>query len=244
MIRLEGVHKRFGSLVVLNGISFEIKKGELVALLGGSGSGKSVLLKHIAGLIKPDKGKIFINGAEIASLNKKELESVRKGFGFLFQGGALFDSLTVFENVAFPLKEKTKLPKEQIEEMVFRYLELVGLRGSEGKYPSQISGGMVKRAALARALITDPKIMLFDEPTTGLDPQMSLSILSLINSVHKRLELTGMIVTHAIPTVFKITKRVILLHKGKVAFDGTPQDFMDSKDPVIRQFLGEEEDVI
>jgi len=242
MIRLESVHKRFGSLEVLNGVSFEIKKGELVALLGGSGSGKSVLLKHIAGLMKPDSGKIYINGAEITSLTKKELEVVRKGFGFLFQGGALFDSLTVFENVAFPLKEKTKLSKEEIEGMVFRYLELVGLKGAEEKYPSQISGGMVKRAALARALITDPKIMLFDEPTTGLDPQMSLSILNLIGSVHKRLELTGIIVTHAIPTVFRITKRVLFLHNGKVAFDGTPKDLMDSQEPIIRQFLGEEED--
>jgi len=242
MIRLEAVHKRFGSLEVLNGVSFEIKKGELVALLGGSGSGKSVLLKHIAGLMKPDSGKIYINGAEITSLTKKELEVVRKGFGFLFQGGALFDSLTVFENVAFPLKEKTKLSKEEIEGMVFRYLELVGLKGAEEKYPSQISGGMVKRAALARALITDPKIMLFDEPTTGLDPQMSLSILNLIGSVHKRLELTGIIVTHAIPTVFRITKRVLFLHNGKVAFDGTPKDLMDSQEPIIRQFLGEEED--
>jgi phospholipid/cholesterol/gamma-HCH transport system ATP-binding protein len=216
-----------------------VAQGELVAVIGGSGSGKSVLLKHIAGLIKPDSGKIYINGKEITAISKKELEEVRQGFGFLFQGGALFDSLTVYENVAFPLREKTKLSKKEIDEKVNTYLELVGLKGSEAKYPSQISGGMIKRAALARALITDPKIMLFDEPTTGLDPQMSLSILDLIGSVHRRLNLTGIIVTHAIPTVFRITKRVLMIYQGKIYFDGTPEGLKASESQVIKGFLGD-----
>lgn len=240
MIRVEEVTKKFGKSVVLNGVSFHVQRGELVALIGGSGSGKSVLLKHIAGLIRPDSGKIYINGIEITSLTKRQMEPVRKGFGFLFQGGALFDSLTVFENVAFPLKEKLKIPKDEIEAKVLEYLELVGLKGSEFKYPSQISGGMVKRAALARSLITEPKIMLFDEPTTGLDPQMSLSILKLISSVHERLNLTGIVVTHAIPSIFKITRRVLMLYEGKIYFDGTPEEFRDSNLPVIKSFLGEE----
>lgn len=240
MIRVEEVTKKFGKSVVLNGVNFHVQRGELVALIGGSGSGKSVLLKHIAGLIRPDSGKIYINGTEITSLTKRQMEPVRKGFGFLFQGGALFDSLTVFENVAFPLKEKLKLPKDEIEAKVLEYLELVGLKGSEFKYPSQISGGMVKRAALARSLITEPKIMLFDEPTTGLDPQMSLSILKLISSVHERLNLTGIVVTHAIPSIFKITRRVLMLYEGKIYFDGTPEEFRDSNLPVIKSFLGEE----
>ncbi len=240
MIKIEDIHKSFGRTKVLNGVSLEVKQGELVALVGGSGSGKSVLLKHIAGLLRPDSGFIYINGTEITGLNKRQLELVRKEFGFLFQGGALFDSLTLFENVAFPLTEKLRLPKEEVTQRVLHYLDLVGLSGSEEKYPSQVSGGMIKRAALARSLITEPKIMLFDEPTTGLDPQMSLSILNLIRSVHDRLNLTGIIVTHAIPSVFKFTNRILMIYEGRIYFDGSPEEFKRSEEPIIRRFLGEE----
>ncbi len=240
MIQVLDVKKSFGDSVVLDGISLNVEKGELLALVGGSGSGKSVLLKHIAGLMRPDSGSIFINGRDITVLSGRELEAVRGRFGFVFQGGALFDSLTVFENVAFPLREKTKLPKEVIEKKVTKYLELVGLTGSEHKYPSQISGGMAKRTALARSLITDPEILLFDEPTTGLDPAMGISILNLISRVHKNLGFTGVIVTHAIPSVFIATERVAMIHKGRICFDGNARDFLDSDLEIIKEYLGKD----
>ena len=166
MIRIEDLHKSFNGNAVLKGISLEIQKGEVIALIGGSGEGKSVLLKHIAGLMKPDHGRVLVDGNDIASSRGKYLNALRAKLGFLFQGGALFDSMTVFENIAFPLKEKTRVGKQEVRDRVLKELSSVGLSGSEDKFPSQISGGMVKRAALARALVVDPEIMLFDEPTT------------------------------------------------------------------------------
>ena len=222
---------------MLKGISFEVGKGQVFALVGGSGGGKSVLLKHVAGLMKPDHGSVMVDGLKISGSGQKSLRIFRERLGFLFQGGALFDSLNVFENVAFPLKEKSKLGRNVIREKVMRELENVGLIGSEHRYPSQISGGMVKRAALARALVEDPEIMLFDEPTTGLDPVTGQSILKLIDDCHRRLSFTGIIVTHEIPKVFAIVDRVIMLHQGLVRLEGTPSDFMESRDPVIQAFL-------
>ena len=222
---------------MLKGISFEVGKGQVFALVGGSGGGKSVLLKHVAGLMKPDHGSVMVDGLKISGSGQKALRMFRERLGFLFQGGALFDSLNVFENVAFPLKEKSKLGRNVIREKVMRELENVGLIGSEHRYPSQISGGMVKRAALARALVEDPEIMLFDEPTTGLDPVTGQSILKLIDDCHRRLSFTGIIVTHEIPKVFAIVDRVIMLHQGLVRLEGTPSDFMESRDPVIQAFL-------
>lgn len=239
MIQIEGLHKSFDGNEVLKGVSLEINKGQVIALIGGSGCGKSVLVKHVAGLIRPDRGRVTVDGKDINRLSGGDLRELRDRLGFLFQGGALFDSLTVFENVAFPLKEKTKLSDELIRGRVFRELELVGLSGSEHKYPSQISGGMVKRAALARALVMDPEIMLFDEPTTGLDPVIGLSILRLIDSCHRRLSFTGIIVTHQIPKVFSIVDRVAMLHNGTVWAEGSPDNFVSSKDPVVREFIGE-----
>jgi len=239
MIEIQDLHKSFDGNEVLRGISLRINEGEVVALIGGSGSGKSVLVKHVAGLMKPDHGHILVDGKEINTLNGRGLRGFRDRLGFLFQGGALFDSLTVSENVAFPLEEKTKLSDEHIRSRVLKELELVGLSGSEHKYPSQISGGMVKRAALARALITDPEIMLFDEPTTGLDPVIGLAILRLIDSCHSRLSFTGLIVTHEIPKVFSIVDRVAMLHKGTIWAEGSPQEFVSSKDSVVKEFLGE-----
>jgi len=237
MIKIEDLKKSFDGHDVLKGISFEVGKGEVFALVGGSGGGKSVLLKHVAGLMKPDRGRVTVDGLEIGAAGQEALQALRERLGFLFQGGALFDSLSVFENVAFPLKEKSKLSRNAIREKVLMELENVGLSGSEHRYPSQISGGMVKRAALARALVEDPEIMLFDEPTTGLDPVTGQSILNLIDSCHQRLSFTGIIVTHEIPKVFAIVDRVVLLYEGLVRAEGTPADFRKSRDPVIQAFL-------
>jgi phospholipid/cholesterol/gamma-HCH transport system ATP-binding protein len=238
MIKIEGLHKSFDGKEVLMGVALEIEKGTVLALIGGSGCGKSVLLKHVAGLMKPDRGRITIDGKDISTVKGKDLAGLRDRLGFLFQGGALFDSMTVFENVAFPLKEKTELSDDLIGEKVLNELEHVGLSGSEHKYPSQISGGMVKRAALARALVMEPEIMLFDEPTTGLDPVMGFAILNLISSCRKRLSFTGIIVTHKIPDVFVIVDRVAMLRDGIVWAEGTPREFISSTNRVIREFVG------
>ena len=238
MIKVENLHKSFDGNQVLKGISLDINRGDSIALIGGSGCGKSVLLKLVAGLMDPDLGRVIVDGKDVNLLRGRELTGFRRGLGFLFQGGALFDSLTVFDNVSFPLREKTKLSDQVIRGKVFEELENVGLSGSEHKYPSQISGGMVKRAALARALVTDPEIMLFDEPTTGLDPAMSEAILDLIDSCHKRLSFTGIMVTHELKGVFAIVNRVAMLHDGIIWADEHPHDLLSSNDPVVKTFLG------
>ncbi len=237
MIRVEDLHRSFDGLEVLRGVSFQIERGEILALIGRSGYGKSVLLKHIAGLMRPDQGRVFIDGEDICCLRGKALERLRSRFAFLFQNGALFDSLTVFENVAFPLREKTKLSDREIREKVLSELDQVGLAGAEHKYPGEISGGMIKRAALARALVREPEVMLFDEPTTGLDPIIAHAILKLIDSCHKRLNFTGIIVTHQIPTIFDIVQRVAMLHDGVILITGSPEEICSSRDPIVKQFI-------
>ncbi|MBW1784071.1 MAG: ATP-binding cassette domain-containing protein [Deltaproteobacteria bacterium] len=239
MIRIENLHKSFDGNEVFRGISLEIAKGFVLALIGRSGCGKSVLLKHVAGLMKPEKGRVIVDGKQMDTARGKALTALRDRLGFLFQGGALFDSMNVFENVAFPLKEKTRLSRHLIQARVLAELENVGLSGSEYKYPSQISGGMVKRAALARSLVGDPEIMLFDEPTTGLDPVTGHSIIKLIDTCHRRLRFTGIIVTHEISKVFTIVDRVAMLHEGVIWAEGPPSEFFASKDPVVRDFIGE-----
>ena len=239
MIKIENLYRSFDGNEVFRGISLEIMKGEVLALIGRSGCGKSVLLKHVSGLMKPEKGRVVVDGREMDTVRGRSLTALRDRLGFLFQGGALFDSMNVFENVAFPLKEKTKLSDKRIQARVFEELENVGLSGSEYKYPSQISGGMVKRAALARALVGDPEIMLFDEPTTGLDPVTGHSIIELIDSCHRRLHFTGIIVTHEISKVFGIVDRVAMLHEGVVWAEGTPSEFFSFEDPVVRAFVGD-----
>lgn len=237
MIEVEDLHKSFDGLEVLRGASIRIEKGEILALIGRSGYGKSVFLKHIVGLMRPDRGRVFVDGEDICCLRGKELERMRSRFAFLFQNGALFDSLTVFENVAFPLREKTKLSDREIAERVLAELDQVGLAGAEHKYPAEISGGMIKRAALARALVREPEVMLFDEPTTGLDPIIAHAILNLIDSCHKRLNFTGIIVTHQIPTIFDIVQRVAMLHEGVILITGSPEEICSSKDPIVKQFI-------
>ena len=237
MIEIDALHKSFDGFQVLKGISLRIKKGEVIALIGRSGIGKSVLLKHVAGLMKPDKGRVLVEGKDVATLRGKALTQLRSRLGFLFQGGALFDSMTVFDNVAFPLREKTKLQEKEIKEKVTTELDQVGLSGAEEKYPSQISGGMKKRAALARELVWAPEIMLFDEPTTGLDPIIGHAILNLIDTLHQRLHFTGIVVTHELEKVFKIVDSVAMLHEGVILAHGTPEEIVSSGDPVVQQFI-------
>jgi phospholipid/cholesterol/gamma-HCH transport system ATP-binding protein len=239
MIELENLYKSFQDLEVLKGVSLQVEKGEILALIGGSGHGKTVILKHVAGLMKPDLGRVYVNGKDVYNLRGDELEQLRSHLGFLFQSGALFSSLNVFDNVAFPLREKTRLGEREIREKVINVLEQVGLRGAEEKYPAQISGGMIKRTALARSLVRNPEIMLFDEPTTGLDPVIAHTILDLIKSVHKDLGFTGIIVSHELSRVFQIVQKVAMLHEGVILFVGTPEEIMASREPVVRQFVTE-----
>ncbi|MFC1868739.1 ABC transporter ATP-binding protein [Thermodesulfobacteriota bacterium] len=237
MISIQDLYKSFDGNEVIGGVSLDIERGEILALIGRSGIGKSVLLKHIAGLIKPDRGRIIVNGKDIGSLGSGDLMRLRRHLGFLFQGGALFDSMTVYDNVAFPLREKTRMREDEIRKKVMDELGQVGLTGAEDRYPSQISGGMQKRAALARELVWAPEIMLFDEPTTGLDPIIGNAILKLIDTLHKRHNFTGIIVTHEIHKVFDITDRVAMLHEGVIMALGTPDEFLSSQDPVVKQFI-------
>ena len=237
MIEIKNVYKTFAGTEVIKGITLNVKKGEILALIGGSGQGKSVLLKHMAGLIKPDKGQVLVDGKEIGKLRGRALAKLRRRLGFLFQGGALFDSMTVYDNVAFPLREKSKLQEPEIRDRVIKELEQVGLSGQEGKYPTQLSGGMVKRAALVRELIWKPEIMFFDEPTAGLDPIIGHTIMNLISTIHKRFHFTGIIVTHEIPKVFVIVNRVAMLHDGTLLAEGTPEDIVSSGNPIVQQFI-------
>jgi len=237
MITIDNLHKSFGGVEVLKGASLEIRDGEVVALIGPSGEGKSVFLKHVAGLLRPDSGRIVFNGKDLCSLRRAELVELRSRFGFLFQNGALFDSMTVYDNVAFPLREKTRLSEKDVRERVLSELEQVGLVGADDKYPAQLSGGMAKRAALARALVRSPEIMLFDEPTTGLDPIIVHSIHALIAATHKRLGFSGIVVSHAIPAVFAFVQKVAVLHGGVIRFVGTPKEIFETDDAVVRDFI-------
>jgi phospholipid/cholesterol/gamma-HCH transport system ATP-binding protein len=237
MIRIENLHKSFDGFEVLKGLSCEVATGEILALIGGSGSGKSVILKHVAGLLKPDRGRVLIDEIDIWSLRRGELEQLHRRFGFLFQSGALFSSLSVFDNVAFPLRETRKMSEEEIRKRVMTALDQVGLQGAEDKYPAQISGGMIKRTALARSLVGNPEIMLFDEPTTGLDPVIAHTIINLIQSIHKAYGFTGVIVSHELSRVFQIVQKVAMLHEGVILTMGSPAEITASQDPTVRQFV-------
>ncbi len=237
MIKIVNLHSWLGNQKVLDGVNLEVKKGEVLALIGKSGVGKSVLLKHIVGLMRGKSGEIYVGGVNVAKTRGRALERLRERFGFLFQGGALFDSYTVYDNVAFPLREKTRMSEEEIREKVLFELEQVGLRGMEHKYPAELSGGMRKRAALARCMVTEPEIMFFDEPTTGLDPLTANSINMLIKKTYQRTRFTGIIVSHEIPEVFNLVHKVAMLWEGKIIFYGTPDEIFKCDDERVRGFI-------
>jgi len=237
IIRIRKLCKRFGNQEVLKELDLDIPKGLITVIIGRSGGGKSVLLKHMIGLLKPDSGEIYVDGVDIAKESEEKLDEVRKRFGMLFQEGALFDSMTIEENVAFPLTEHTKLSDKEIEERTKEVLAMVGLTGAEKKYPSEISGGMRKRAGLARAIISKPDIILFDEPTSGLDPIMSAHIDNLIVDIQKRLNVTCIIISHDIQSTFRIAHKIAMLYDGKIIAEGTPDIMKTLDNPYLRQFI-------
>ena len=237
MITLRNVHKSFGAQKVLDGLDLDIPDGEITAIIGPSGEGKSVLLKHLIGLQQPDSGAVEVDGESILGLRRSELNRIREKFGMLFQNVALFDSMTVFENVAFPLQEKTPLSKEEIRDKVLVALEDVGLKNIENKFPDELSGGMKKRVGLARAVVLNPKIILFDEPTTGLDPIIKRAIHQLIKDTHAKFGFTAVIVSHEIPEIFDVAQNVAMLFRGKILQHGSTDDIKNSTDPAVRQFI-------
>jgi phospholipid/cholesterol/gamma-HCH transport system ATP-binding protein len=246
IIELTGVHKRFGELVVLDNVDLTLRRGDTNVVIGESGMGKSVLLKHIVGLLRPDAGEIRFAGHRVDTMSEDELADMRGRFGFLFQLGALFDSLSVHDNVAFPLVERTRKPKPEIDRIVAEKLKIVGLAGIGLKMPAQISGGQKKRVALARAIALDPDIILYDEPTTGLDPVRADTINELILKLKKRLGVTSVVVTHDMPSAFKIADRIIMLHDGRFIFDGTADEIRQCEDERVRRFIegrADEEDI-
>jgi len=237
IIKIADLHKSFGEQKVLDGVNLEIEEGKTTVIIGRSGGGKSVLLKHVIRLLKPDSGHVFIDGTDITGLNDKDLNEIRKKFGMLFQEAALFDSMTVGGNVAFPLKEQTKLKDSEIKEIVADRLKAVGLIGVEDKMPSELSGGMKKRVGLARAIAMHPQIVLFDEPTTGLDPIMTEAINDLIIDTQKNFNLTSVVISHDVESIFKVGHKIAMLHEGKIVEYGTPEEIRGSKNPVLVQFL-------
>ena len=237
MIQVLDVSKQFGEQRVLDGVTLHVPRGQILVIIGGSGTGKTVLLKHLIGLLRPDAGHIFVEGVDICHLRSWELKEVRKKFGMLFQGGALFDSLTVAENVAFPMREHTRLKEKDLMARVRKRLADVGLHGIEDKYPSELSGGMRKRVGLARALALEPEIVLFDEPTTGLDPIMSDVINELILTTQRRLGITFFIISHDMQGALKIADRIAMLHSGHIIEEGTPEEIRASRNSIVQQFL-------
>lgn len=237
MIEIMDIHKNFGSQHVLRGVNLTVEQGESMTVIGGSGSGKSVLIKHIIGLLFPDRGKVVVDGQVVNGLDEGGLNELRKKFGMLFQGAALFDSLRVWENVGFALKQHSRLSAKEIRGIATQKLALVGLKGVEDKMPAELSGGMKKRVGLARAIAMDPAIILYDEPTTGLDPIMADAINDLIVDLRKKLGVTSVAITHDMHSAYKISDRIAMLYKGEILEVGTPDEIRKTDNPIVRQFI-------
>lgn len=237
MLVIENVKKALGAHRVLRGVSLRVARGESVVVIGRSGGGKSVLLRHVVGLMQPDEGSVYFEGVNLSELEEEELNPYRRNIGMLFQNGALFDSLSVKENLAFPLREQKSLGETEITKRVDEALELVDLPGQHTKMPAELSGGMKKRVALARATISRPKLMLYDEPTTGLDPVVADSINKLILRLGEHFQMSSIVVTHDMISAYMIADRMAYLHRGRIYYEGTPEDFQKSEDPLVKKFV-------
>jgi phospholipid/cholesterol/gamma-HCH transport system ATP-binding protein len=240
-IQFVDVKKRFKTQEVLKGAHLSIHRGEITTIIGKSGTGKSVLLKHIIGLMHPDSGQILINGEPVHLLSREKMKAFQKKLSYMFQDNALFDSMTVYENIALPLAENRYYPKNRIREKVMNRITELGLLGSEEKFPAQLSGGMRKRVALARALVIDPEVVLFDEPTTGLDPVRKKNVHTMIKEYQKKFEFTAVIVSHDIPDIFNISQRIAMLDEGIIQFEGSKQEVLDSHNTIVNTFIRGEE---
>jgi phospholipid/cholesterol/gamma-HCH transport system ATP-binding protein len=236
-IRIRGLEKAFGEHKVLRGVDLDVERGRINIIIGGSGQGKSVLMKHLMGLLKPDKGHIYVDGEDVVPLDDFELNRVRRKFGMLFQYAALFDSFTVEQNVAFPLVEHTKKSKAEIKELVTKRLNSLGLRNIEKKFPAELSGGMRKRVGLARALVLEPQILLYDEPTTGLDPVATKNVDDMIRDISAETGVTSVVISHDMASTFRIAHRISMLYDGKIAVSGTPDEIKRSTLPFVREFV-------
>jgi phospholipid/cholesterol/gamma-HCH transport system ATP-binding protein len=245
MVKIINLVKAFNGQKVLDGINLEMPSGQITVVIGKSGVGKSVLLKHIVGLLKPDSGQIIVDGQDMSRLRSGQLRKFKRRFAVLFQGGALFDSLNVFENIAFPLREKTRLPEAEIAQKVrFRLAQMNLTPEVETKLPDELSGGMRKRVALARAMIQEPEILFFDEPVTGLDPPMCNTVFHLIKKTHEQSGYTALVVAHDIPEVFQVAHQVAMLHQGRIVACGTPEEIQRHPDPVVQGFIRGEVDFL
>lgn len=238
-IELKNIHKSFrnGRDEVLRGIDISFPDGKLTYILGPSGTGKSVTLKHVLGLLRPDSGEVLVSGRDLSEMSNKELILFREKFGMVFQNSALFDDMTIFENVAFPLREHTKMTEAEIEKEVLTTLTSLGMEGPYDKLPNEISGGMRKRVGIARAIVRKPKILLYDEPTTGLDPYTRITVDELIEKIKSEYRLTSVVISHDIPSALRLADQIVFLNQGKVVFSGLPEEFVLSQDPSIRKFI-------